>query len=186
MLTQMARSRLNRRRRGRRPARTALRLAGGACATAALIGLAGAAQANTSHAGWPPILRQNEQINRTSANATMRGKLGVHNELLGGNGNDTIYAGNIGDVLWGDYMPGNQSTTQVDKMYGGAGNDFFYASHGKNYIYTGGGTNVVHAHYGSGTITCGSSTDIVYLSHKSRPHYKLIGCKHISYATQGS
>jgi Ca2+-binding RTX toxin-like protein len=169
-----------------RVARRGRRLAAGLCAGAALAGLAGAAQANTSHAGWPPILRQNIQINRTSANETIRGHPGVHNELLGGNGNDTIYAGNIGDVLWGDYMPGNQSTTQVDRLYGGAGNDFFYASHGANYIYTGGGTNVVHAHYGHGIISCGSPTDIVYLSHKSRPHYKLIGCKHISYATQGS
>jgi Ca2+-binding RTX toxin-like protein len=144
------------------------------------------AQANTSHAGWPPILRQNEQINRTSANETLIAHPGVHNELLGGNGNDTIIGGDAGDVMWGDYIPGNQSTTQVDRMTGGAGNDFFYASHGTNIISTGGGTNVVHAHYGQGTITCGSRTDIVYLSHKSRPHYKLIGCKHISYATTGS
>jgi Ca2+-binding RTX toxin-like protein len=145
-----------------------------------------AAQANTSHAGWPVILRQNEQINRTSANETLTGHQGVHNELLGGNGNDTLIAGNIGDVLWGDYMPGAQSSTQRDTIVGGAGNDFIYASHGINTISTGGGTNVVHAHFGRGTIKCGSPTDIVYLSHQSRPHYKLTGCKHISYATTGS
>jgi Ca2+-binding RTX toxin-like protein len=144
----------------------------------------GAAWANTSHAGWPPI--QHLYINKTSANATVHGIADLHNELLGGNGNDTLYAGDVGDVLWGDYMPGTQSTTQVDKMYGGPGNDIFYASHGTNLIYTGGGSNIVHAHYGRGTIHCGSTTDIVYLSHKSRPDYKLIGCRHISYATQGS
>jgi hypothetical protein len=144
------------------------------------------AQASTSHAGWPPILRQNEQINRTSANTTLTAHPGVHNELLGGNGNDTIVGGDAGDVMWGDYLPGNQPTTQVDTMTGGAGNDFFYASHGLNIISTGGGMNVVHAHYGHGTITCGSRSDIVYLSHKSRPGYKLIGCRHISYATAGA
>ncbi|HEY5195898.1 MAG TPA: hypothetical protein VIJ51_02600 [Solirubrobacteraceae bacterium] len=145
-----------------------------------------AAQANTSHAGWPVILRPNLQINKTNANETITGHPGVHNELLGGNGNDTIYAGNIGDVLWGDYQPGTQSTTQIDTMIGGAGNDFFYASHGTNFINTGTGYDIVHAHYGRGTIHCLSSSDIVYLSHKSRPDYKLSGCKHISYATTGS
>jgi Ca2+-binding RTX toxin-like protein len=174
--------------RSSRPPRRRTRIPGLACAVALgtmAVGLT-AAQASTSHAGWPVILRQNEQINRTSANETLTGHQGVHNELLGGNGNDTLIAGNIGDVLWGDYMPGTQSTTQRDTIVGGAGNDFIYASHGINTISTGGGTNVVHAHFGRGTIRCGSPTDIVYLSHKSRPDYKLIGCKHISYATTGS
>jgi hypothetical protein len=154
-------------------------------AAGALVGPLAAAQANTSHAGWPIVARQDEQINRTSANETLTAHPGVHNELLGGNGNDTLIGGDLGDVMWGDYMPGAQSATQVDTMTGGAGNDFFYASHGKNVISTGGGKNVVHAHYGHGTITCGSKSDIVFLSHKSRPHYKLVGCKHISYATAG-
>jgi Ca2+-binding RTX toxin-like protein len=154
----------------------------------ALVGVVaalGSAQANTSHAGWPVVLRADLQVNRTNANATLVGHPGVHNELLGGNGNDTIYAGNVGDVLWGDYQPGNQSTTQVDTMYGGAGNDFFYASHGTNTISTGAGTNIVHAHYGGGVISCGSTHDIVYLSRRSRPHYRLVGCRHISYTTVG-
>ena len=146
-----------------------------------------AAHANTSHAGWPSILKPtNVQINKTNANETITAHPGVHNELLGGNGNDTIIGGDVGDVMWGDYQQGNQSTTQVDTMTGGAGNDFFYASHGTNTITTGGGKNIVHAHYGKGTITCGSRSDVVYISHKSRPHYKLIGCRHISYATAGS
>jgi Ca2+-binding RTX toxin-like protein len=157
----------------------------GALAVGLLLSVLGTAQANTSHAGWPVVVRANLQVNRTNANATMVGHPGVHNELLGGNGNDTIQGGDSGDVLWGDYQPGNQSTTQVDTMYGGAGSDFFYASHGTNYISTGGGANIVHAHYGGGVITCGSRQDIVYLSRVSRPHYKLVGCKHISYATVG-
>ncbi len=171
----------------RKPARRGNRVAlSSVVALAAVLGSLAVAQASTSHAGWPPILRQNEQINRNSLNETLTAHPGVHNELLGGNGNDTIIGGDAGDVLWGDYLPGNQPTTQVDTITAGAGNDFIYASHGTNIISTGAGKNVVHAHFGRGRITCGSSSDIVYLSHKSKPDYKLIGCKHISFATTGS
>jgi Ca2+-binding RTX toxin-like protein len=108
-----------------------------------------------------------------------------HNELLGGHGNDTIHAGPAGDVIWGDYKPSGQPTTQVDRLYGGPGNDFIYASHGTNYIRTGVGEDVVHAHFGRGTIDCGSIHTIVFISHASRPHYKLTGCTHVSYRTLG-
>jgi Ca2+-binding RTX toxin-like protein len=143
------------------------------------------ALANTSHAGWPVVARADIQINKTDANTTLNAHPGVHNELLGGNGNDTLNGGPLGDVLWGDYKPGNQPTTQVDHINAGPGMDFIYASHGINYISTGGGGDKVHAHYGSGQIRCGSAKDIVYISHKSKPHYKLIGCKRISFATVG-
>ncbi len=62
-----------------------------------------------------------------------------HNKLLGGHGNDRIHAGPWGDVLWGDYKPRGQPTDQVDRLYGGRGRDFIYASHGKNIIRSGGG-----------------------------------------------
>ena len=39
------------------------------------------------------------------AHNTLTGRHGVHNYLLGGYGNDTIYGGNAGDVIWGDYHP---------------------------------------------------------------------------------
>ena len=108
-----------------------------------------------------------------------------HNELLGGHGNDTIHAGPAGDVIWGDYKPSGQPTNQVDRLYGGPGNDFIYASHGTNYIRTGIGQDVVHAHFGRGSIHCGSIHAIIYISRKSRPHYKLSGCVHVSYKTLG-
>lgn len=108
-----------------------------------------------------------------------------HNELLGGHGSDTIHAGPAGDVIWGDYKPDGQPTTQVDVLDGGAGNDFIYASHGTNDISTGGGKDVVHAHFGRGRIRCGSARTIVFLSHKSRPGYHLAGCRRISYKTLG-
>ena len=108
-----------------------------------------------------------------------------HNELLGGHGNDTIHAGPAGDVIWGDYKPSGQPTTQVDRLYGGPGNDFIYASHGTNYIFTGGGRDVVHAHFGHGAIHCGSATVTVYLSRSGRSGYHLSGCRHISYKSVG-
>jgi hypothetical protein len=145
----------------------------------------GVAVALTSHAGWPTVARQDEQINRFDANETLTAHPGVHNELLGGHGNDTLDGGNLGDILWGDYKASGQPTTQVDHINGGRGKDFIYASHGTNFISTGGGGDVVHAHYGRGQIRCGSPTDLVYLSHKSRPGYRLIGCKRISYKTLG-
>lgn len=144
---------------------------------------AGIAAANTSHAGWPSPLKL--QSNRLDESTPLIGVKGIHNELLGGHGNDTIVAGNIGDVLWGDYKPSGQPTTQRDRIKGGAGKDFIYASHGRNIITTGGGADQIHAHYGRGTITCTSPKATVFLSHRSRPHYKLHGCPHISFKTVG-
>ena len=108
-----------------------------------------------------------------------------HNELLGGHGNDTIHAGNQGDVIWADYKPSGQPTSQTDRIWGGPGNDFIYASHGRNIIFTGGGRDAVHAHFGRGEIHCGSARTTVFLSRRSRPGYKLSGCRHISYKTVG-
>ena len=103
-----------------------------------------------------------------------------HNELLGGHGEDSIYAGPIGDVIWGDYKPSGQPETQVDHLYGGPGRDFIYASHGTNIIRSGGGAEVIHAHFGHGEITCSPRTTL-FLSHRSHRRYRLHGCRNISY-----
>lgn len=108
-----------------------------------------------------------------------------HNELLGGHGNDTIHAGPWGDVIWGDFKPSGQPTTQVDRLTGGAGKDFIYAGHGWNTIVTGGGPDVVHAHFGHGIIRCSSAKATIFLSHASRRRYQLRGCSRISYKTLG-
>lgn len=109
----------------------------------------------------------------------------VHNELLGGHGNDVIHAGPSGDVIWGDHESSGQPTSQVDHLYGGRGNDFIYAGHGRNRIVTGRGRDRIHAHFGRGEIHCGSRRASVYISHRSRPRHKLVGCSHISYRTVG-
>jgi hypothetical protein len=108
-----------------------------------------------------------------------------HNELLGGHGDDVIHAGPDGDVLWGDYKPAGQPTSQKDDMVGGPGKDYMYASHGRNRIWTGGGDDIIHAHFGHGAIHCDGGNPIVYLSRKSRKRYTLFGCKRISYFTLG-
>ncbi|HEU4978267.1 MAG TPA: hypothetical protein VFT42_05190 [Solirubrobacteraceae bacterium] len=153
-------------------------------AIAGAVVAATAASASTSHEGWPPINGE-VKIHRNDQSGVLRGMRHRHNELLGGNGNDTIVASRVGDVMWGDYKPSGQPTTQVDRFYGGPGKDFIYASHGWNTIITGGGPDVVHAHFGRGVIRCSSATATVYLSHRSRGHYHLHGCRHISYRTLG-
>jgi Ca2+-binding RTX toxin-like protein len=108
-----------------------------------------------------------------------------HNELLGGHGSDTIHAGPWGDVLWGDYKPSGQPTSQRDVIFGGAGRDFIYASHGKNTIKAGGGNDWLKAHYGRGSIDCGGGRDVLYVSRKAQKHYKIRGCETISHKTLG-
>jgi hypothetical protein len=161
-----------------RPPLTAL----GAAALALLVPALGLAK--VSHHGWPHIdglLRMHSH----DQSGVMRGLRDRHNELLGGHGNDTIIGGRKGDVIWGDYKPSGQPTTQVDRLYGRGGRDFIYAGHGLNYIFTGAGRDVVHAHFGRGEIHCGSAGVVVYLSHRSRPRYHLVGCSRISYRPDG-
>ena len=121
---------------------------------------------------------------RTSRGVVVTSRPG-HNELLGGHGNDTLYAGPWGDVLWADYKPSGQPTNQVDTVYGGNGKDFIYASHGTNNIFAGGGNDFVKAHFGRGTIDCGGGNDILYISRRARRHYKIRHCDRVSHKTLG-
>jgi hypothetical protein len=108
-----------------------------------------------------------------------------HNELLGGHGNDTIYAGPWGDVLWGDYKPSGQPVSQHDVLYGGPGPDFIYAGHGYNQIEAGAGNDWIKAHFGHGTIDCGTGDDVLYISRRAQSGYVVRGCERISHRTLG-
>ena len=148
-------------------------------------GVAAIAGAKTSHEGWPEIngdLVMHKQDENGQIRATKAGK---HNKLLGGHGNDSIYAGDVGDVIWGDYKPSGQPESQTDELHGGPGKDFIYASHGLNRIYTHGGADQVHIHFGHGSVTCASPKATVFISHKSEKRYKLHGCPRRSYKTVG-
>jgi len=134
-----------------------------------------------SHVGWPSI-NGRLMIDKGAAGEqhVMRGMRNRHNELLGGYGNDTIYGGDSGDVLWADYQP-IQPAHQITTIYAGNGRNYIYTSHGDNTVYTGGGPSVVLAHFGYGAIFCGSALVRVTLSHRSEPHYRLVGCRHIAF-----
>jgi hypothetical protein len=154
----------------------------GAAAGALALTLAvatGAASGMASHEGWPNTTHHEGHPNNESG--VMRGLDGVHNMLLGGNGNDTIYAGNLGDVIWGDSHPGNQPESQRDYLFGGPGPDWIYASHGLNEIWTGAGDDHIALVYGYGTVRCngpGVKTLVVrYLPQNRR--FRLVGCKHV-------
>jgi hypothetical protein len=150
---------------------------------ALLVG-ASTAPAKTSHAGWPSI-DGFLIIHKADQDGEIVGHPAKHNELLGGHGNDVIRAGNAGDVLWGDHKPRGNTTRQHDEIFGGQGKDFIYASHGRNVIWSGGGPDQVHVHFGRGAVHCQSPDAVVFISHHSRAHYRLHGCRHISYKTLG-
>ena len=143
------------------------------------------AGANTSHEGWPRIngdLKMHKADQSGPLHATKKRR---HNELLGGHGNDVIRAGRAGDVLWGDYKPGGQPTSQHDRLFGGPGRDIVYASHGTNSILGRGGNDVIHAHFGSGLIDCGRGTDTLFVSRAAQKRYTIRGCERISHKTVG-
>jgi hypothetical protein len=108
-----------------------------------------------------------------------------HNELLGGHGNDVIYAGPQGDVIWGDYKPSGQPASQIDRLNGSGSRDIIFASHGTNIIRAGGGDDWVKAHFGRGIVDCGGGHDVLYVSRRAQKSYKIRHCETISHKTLG-
>src|SRR3954471_9914933 len=153
---------------------------------AALAGLALAAplahaQSKTSHKGWPKINGDLKAHKADQSGELRATKVNKHNELLGGHGDDVITAGNVGDVIWGDYKASGQPESQFDQLNGGPGKDFIYASHGRNVIRANGGNDQIHAHFGRGEIFCGKGKTLLYLSHRSKKVYKLHHCRRITF-----
>jgi hypothetical protein len=152
------------------------------CLLACALPLAGAAVASTSHAGWPPnqhLVLENGPAGRSNV---LRGVPGLHNYLLGGYGNDTIYGGEVGDVIWGDYHPSGAPSFQSVVIHAGDGKNFIYANDTVNQVWT--GTNpqtVVHAIGGGGVVHCENTHIAIDTNHKARRHYKLVGCGPVSY-----
>ena len=109
-----------------------------------------------------------------------------HNYLLGGYGDDTIDGGEAGDVIWGDYHPSGGASARPRSSTPATGQNFIYANDTLNYVWT--GTNpktVVHAHEDGGVIHCENPHQIVYTSHHAMPHWKLDGCRHVSFYSVG-
>ncbi len=148
-----------------------------AMACAGVLLAAGPALGMASHEGWP--LTTHHVGHPRNESGVERGLPGTHNMLLGGDGNDTIWAGNVGDVIWGDSHP-DDPPGQSDQLHGGAGPDWLYASMGHNVIWTGAGNDHVALVYGYGTVFCngpGVKTMVMRFLPANR-HYKLVGCAH--------
>jgi Ca2+-binding RTX toxin-like protein len=139
---------------------------------------ASAAEAN--HTGWPADQCLKMDKGSAGASHTLVGLEHVHNWLLGGFGNDTIYGGDAGDVIWGDYHPEGQQESESDYLHGGAGSDWIYSSHGYNEIWTGAGDDHLALVYGHGTVYCngpGVKTFVMRYLPQNRP-WTLVGCTH--------
>jgi hypothetical protein len=150
------------------------------------LAFAAPAMAMTSHAGWPALQHLVMDKGPAGRHNTLTGRDGVHNYLLGGYGDDTIYGGNAGDVIWGDYHESGWPSVQTAVIHGGDGANFIYANDTVNYVWTGTNPNtVVHAHENSGVIHCENPNIVVFTSHRSLPHYKLDGCRRISFYSVG-
>jgi Ca2+-binding RTX toxin-like protein len=151
----------------------------GALILAAVTSVAVPAAADTSHAGWPPDQHLMMDKGPAGGAVTLQGAADKHNYLLGGDGNDTITGGPMGDVIWGDYRPTVQPTNQLDIIHAGNGPNYIYTSHGTNDVWTGTSPNtIVHAHFGQGTIYCGSPAQLVDSTRKSG--YTLVGCSNVN------
>jgi hypothetical protein len=166
------------------------RLAVPATATAVvlltLLAFVAGAGAMTSHAGWPADQHLVMDMGPAGRQNVLRGVLDRHNYLLGGYGSDTIYGGDAGDVIWGDYHPSGWPSFQTAVIHAGNGPNFIYANDTVNYVWTGTSPNtVVHAHEDSGVIHCENPHIVVFTSHRALPHYKLDGCRHISFYSVG-
>jgi hypothetical protein len=165
-----------------RAGRVVVLVAGAAC----LMACALPAQASTSHAGWPPYQKLIMDKGPAGRHNVLRGKPNLHNWLLGGYGDDTIWGGNVGDVIWGDYHPSGWPAHQTAVIHAGNGKNFIYSNDTVNYVWTGTHPEtVVHAHEGSGTIHCQNPHIIVFTSHHALPHYRLDGCRRISFYSVG-
>jgi Ca2+-binding RTX toxin-like protein len=139
----------------------------------------------TSHAGWPADQHLVMDKGPAGRRHVLAGRPHVHNYLLGGYGDDTIYGGDAGDVIWGDYHTTGE-TRQTAVIRAGDGPNFIYANDTYNYVWTGTDADtVVHAHEGSGSIHCQNPGIVVYTSHRALPHYHLHGCRHISFYSVG-
>src|SRR3954451_1412842 len=134
-----------------------------------------------SHEYWPSIdgVLKIARTGRGDFTGTTRS-----DELLGHHASDVLRGGASADVLWGDYDPTGQPSGQVDYIFGGAGNDFIYGSHGRNVIYGGAGNDAISVHYGRGIVDCGPGRDIYHVARSRRHLYRFRHCEKVDYRSE--
>jgi Ca2+-binding RTX toxin-like protein len=147
-------------------AATASHIPGGGCADCA------------SHRYWPTI---DGVIRKAKARSVTYRGTSRSDELLGHHGSDVLRGRGASDVLWGDWDPRGQPAGQRDAMYGAAGSDFIYGSHGHNTIYAGAGNDVISVHYGRGLVDCGPGRDVYHVARSRKRRYRFRNCEKADY-----
>jgi len=137
-----------------------------------------------SHAFWPTIhgVLRKAHFNSATFHGTRRS-----DELLGHHGSDRLFGRGRSDVLWGDWQGGaSQPTNQLDRIFGGGGNDFIYGSHGRNVIHAGPGNDAISVHFGRGFVDCGPGRDIYHVAKSRRRGYKFRHCERVEYRSEAA
>lgn len=144
------------------------------------------AGACAGHEFWPKMTLEDVQKAEEDLGTTLRGVPDNSDELFGWHASDTLYGGDKGDVLWADHIGTGQSTSQWDRLYGGAGDDFLYSARGKNTISGGSGNDAIKARYGHGVVDCGPGSDIVHLPKSRRGNWTFTGCEKFEYRSESA
>jgi hypothetical protein len=133
-----------------------------------------------SHKGWPGLTGIRWQVTRDKDKGQTVHGSPFNDGLYGRHGSDKIYGGEGDDVIWGDSKISKLNNgKQKDVLDGGPGDDWIYASHGRNTITGGPGNDHIIAYYGRGTIDCGPGKDVVTVRKKHR--YKIKNCETIKH-----
>ena len=136
-----------------------------------------------SHAHWPQVDLDN--VKRADKEGTThRSGTDASDQLMGHHTSDVLRGFDGSDILWGDFDPVGQPATQVDKIYGGRGEDFIYGSHGRNVIRAGKGNDAISVHYGRGMLDCGPGRDIYHVARTRKHRYKFRNCEKVDYRTE--
>ena len=136
-----------------------------------------------SHKQWPRInidnVQRSDKVGATQLEGSERS-----DELMGHHTSDVLKGFGGSDVLWGDFDPIGQPARQVDRIFGGPGEDFIYGSHGRNVIDAGDGNDAISVHYGRGVVDCGPGRDIYHVARSRKHKYTFHNCEKVDYRTE--
>jgi hemolysin type calcium-binding protein len=129
---------------------------------------------------WPKI--NGELWINTHDHDTTHTGTAANDELLGGHGDDVINGGEGHDVIWTDHKATGNTKRQKDTVDAGPGNDWVYASHGRNTIYGGPGQDTIRVWFGRGFVDCGpGKRDILYVSKTQNKKVKRRNCEFVKH-----
>jgi Ca2+-binding RTX toxin-like protein len=95
------------------------------------------------------VIDENDELHGGNGNDVINGELG--NDLIYGEGGDDILLG--GDILFG---------SEVDRIYGGEGNDILYGSNATDYMYGGNGNDYLYGLSGNDFLYGEGGVDRLY------------------------